>query len=311
MSRVIHSAERLAQPFSRADERLLEFSADEQLKVVGDNCKMIVFLEGEADMRVDGGKPVRIRDGDVLIVLRDCQQVYTVPAGAQACRLHVFRILFDAQEMPLTVGTQPSRISTAAAATDFRKFVRQTFPGVTHLPGFLDPGLQELIFEARRELEAQPLGYRYQLSGICYEFVTALARRRLAQARPGVAEAVPRAQQIVDQARHYLTEHLAEPLTLGSIAWALKLSDIHLARVFKQTTGQTVFQYLTHLRIERAKVLLHGTPLTSREISRQTGFSSPTLFGRTFRTMTGLTPGDYRARAASLVQSFPSKLVSG
>jgi transcriptional regulator GlxA family with amidase domain len=86
--------------------------------------------------------------------------------------------------------------------------------------------------------------------------------------------------------------------------------DVHLSRVFKQTTGQTIFQYLTHLRVERAKVLLQSTPLTSGEIARQTGFSSATLFGRTFRAMTGLTPGGYRARAASVVKSFPSRIVT-
>jgi hypothetical protein len=223
VSRVIHSAERLAKPFSRVDERLLEFSSAQQLIVLGGPCKIVAFLEGEAAMSVDRGPAIRIESGDVLVALSLCEQVYTVPEGADACRLHAFRILFDQEEMPPAMGGRAPRISSQAAATDFRSFVRQTLPGVTHLRGCLDPDLHEIILKARGELEAQPLGFRHRLSGLCYEFVTDLARRRLPQARPGVAGALPRARQIVDQARHYLNEHLTEPLTLGRIAWAMKL----------------------------------------------------------------------------------------
>ena len=66
----------------------------------------------------------------------------------------------------------------------------------------------------------------------------------------------------------------------------------------KQTTGTTVFGYLRRLRIERARHLLATSEYNLSQIATQTGFSSPTLFSRSFRDELGLTPSAYRKRLA-------------
>lgn len=83
-------------------------------------------------------------------------------------------------------------------------------------------------------------------------------------------------------------------LSLDNLAGAAGLSRAHFARAFRATTGQTPYGYLRTRRVERARVLLHGTDLPAAVIAAHAGFSSPSHLGRVFRSLTGITPGAYR-----------------
>lgn len=73
-------------------------------------------------------------------------------------------------------------------------------------------------------------------------------------------------------------------------------SEAHFARSFKQAFGVPPHRYLLTRRIERAVALLRDTDLSITEIAFQTGWSSLGTFGRTFRDVTGASPGTIRAR---------------
>ena len=74
------------------------------------------------------------------------------------------------------------------------------------------------------------------------------------------------------------------------------VSEAHFARSFKEAFGIPPHRYLLTRRIERAKALLRETDLSITEIAFQTGWSSLGTFGRTFRDVTGESPGELRAR---------------
>jgi AraC-like DNA-binding protein len=74
------------------------------------------------------------------------------------------------------------------------------------------------------------------------------------------------------------------------------VSEAHFARSFKEAFGIPPHRYLLTRRIERAKVLLRDTDLPITEIAFEAGWSSLGTFGRTFRDVTGETPGELRAR---------------
>ena len=74
------------------------------------------------------------------------------------------------------------------------------------------------------------------------------------------------------------------------------VSEAHFARSFKEAFGIPPHRYLLTRRIERATALLRETDLSITEIAFQTGWSSMGTFGRTFRDITGETPGELRAR---------------
>ncbi|MGE5186384.1 MAG: helix-turn-helix transcriptional regulator [Acidobacteriota bacterium] len=74
------------------------------------------------------------------------------------------------------------------------------------------------------------------------------------------------------------------------------VSQAHFARSFKDAFGVPPHRYLLTRRIERATALLRDTELPITDIAFQTGWKSLGTFGRTFRDVTGQTPGDFRAR---------------
>jgi len=74
------------------------------------------------------------------------------------------------------------------------------------------------------------------------------------------------------------------------------VSEAHFARSFKEAFGVPPHRYLLTRRIERATALLRDTDLEITDIAFQTGWSSLGTFGRTFRDVTGESPGELRAR---------------
>lgn len=92
----------------------------------------------------------------------------------------------------------------------------------------------------------------------------------------------------------FMSLHLSEPLSVSDMAARAGLSASRFSQVFRNRFGRPPHQFLLHLRIQRAQDLLHHTGLTMREISAQCGFSDVHHFAKTFRRLSGQTPGSYR-----------------
>jgi AraC-like DNA-binding protein len=78
------------------------------------------------------------------------------------------------------------------------------------------------------------------------------------------------------------------------------VSEAHFARSFKQAFGAPPHRYLLSRRLQRAVALLRDTDLSITEIAFLTGWDSLGTFGRTFRDVTGESPGIIRARARTM-----------
>ena len=83
-------------------------------------------------------------------------------------------------------------------------------------------------------------------------------------------------------------------ITLGDAAQAVHLSQNHFCTVFSQETGSTFIEYLTGLRLERARELLEGTQMRSSQIAQEIGYRDPHYFSYLFKKHTGLSPRDWR-----------------
>ena len=91
----------------------------------------------------------------------------------------------------------------------------------------------------------------------------------------------------------YIEEHLAEPISLASLAELVGLSTYHFCRAFKQSVGMPPHRYHTRQRIELAKALLAKPTPSVTEIGLATGFSETSSFTAAFRKATGFTPSAY------------------
>ena len=88
------------------------------------------------------------------------------------------------------------------------------------------------------------------------------------------------------------------------LARVSSISEAHFARSFKEAFGLPPHRYLLTRRIEKATSLLRDTDLPIIEIAFQTGWGSLGTFGRTFRDITGESPGEFRRR----MQAVPHAL---
>jgi AraC-like DNA-binding protein len=89
------------------------------------------------------------------------------------------------------------------------------------------------------------------------------------------------------------------PVTLPDVAACANLSPYHFLRVYKQTYGETPHEFLTRLRIERAKTLLGRGSHNVTEACFEVGFSSLGSFSSLFAGRVGLSPSEYRRHARS------------
>jgi AraC family transcriptional regulator of arabinose operon len=101
----------------------------------------------------------------------------------------------------------------------------------------------------------------------------------------------------VEQARQFISAHLAEPLTLARIADAAAVSPPHLIRLFHSQLNTTPMNYLWERRVALGIDLLKQTGLGVTEIARRCGFQTSHHFSRRVRQATGLTPLEVRQQA--------------
>ncbi len=100
---------------------------------------------------------------------------------------------------------------------------------------------------------------------------------------------------LVFRAKTYIEHHFANPdISLGQVATYVNRSPSHFSTIFSQEAGIAFRDYLTKIRIEKAKELLSTTMLRSSEISAEIGYKDPHYFSSVFKKNTGLSPKEYR-----------------
>jgi two-component system response regulator YesN len=102
-------------------------------------------------------------------------------------------------------------------------------------------------------------------------------------------------QAVIQQAKAYLEAHSANPdLSLHEIAAYVNFSPSYFSSVFSREVGETFKDYLTRIRLEKAKKLLRTTDLKCYQVAYACGYNDPHYFSVIFRKYTGLTPQKYR-----------------
>lgn len=100
---------------------------------------------------------------------------------------------------------------------------------------------------------------------------------------------------VISRAEKYVAENFCDPnISLISVAKYVGLSSAHFSTVFSQTVGRSFINYLTALRIERAKELLRTTSMKLSAIAMEIGYNEPNYFSHVFRKSEGITPKEYR-----------------
>lgn len=94
--------------------------------------------------------------------------------------------------------------------------------------------------------------------------------------------------------KSYLDEHYTEKIMLDDLAEEFFINKFYLSKIFRETYGTTVNNYLISKRITRAKQLLRFTDMTVDEVGSAVGMADANYFSRMFRKVEGISPREYR-----------------
>lgn len=104
-------------------------------------------------------------------------------------------------------------------------------------------------------------------------------------------------KKLIRESKEYIASQFTDPeLSLNVVAANANLSASHFSVVFSQETGQTFKEYLTELRINKARELLRMTSLRSADIAYQVGYNDPHYFSSVFKKHTGFSPIEFRSQ---------------
>ncbi len=109
----------------------------------------------------------------------------------------------------------------------------------------------------------------------------------------------PHISDLARRAVHYVWDNYSHAFTREEMAAALGVVPGYLTQHFRQELGITPWEYLTHVRIERAKELLAGGAASITEIAGLVGYSDAAYFSRVFAHETGRTPRAYRQQSSN------------
>jgi AraC-like DNA-binding protein len=308
MGRNIFQIEALGGVLERVVDRVMVIPRGRRLVVKNALQKIVFVQEGQVRALINGEVVGDLGPGDALVVPGACKQSYLPLLKRREMRLRVLVIVFRNGAFAYDQATLRAVPVAGAKADDSQEdFIREHFGRVQVRSGVLTPAVAEAIKSLRREATEKAAGYRLRAMANVLLLITEIARREAALAPVTKLDtALSRAAWQVEQVKNFLLEHHADELTLEDVARHVRLSAEHLARTFRKETGQTVFGYVEHLRVEQARAQLAGSSLTVNEVAAATGFGTASQLCRTFKRVTGETPLAYRLKRARESEFSPS-----
>ncbi len=128
--------------------------------------------------------------------------------------------------------------------------------------------------------------------------IVAAILRNLQAADPNAAKhnIAPHKMRLITS---YIDAHSDQQIRIDTLAALADISKFHFARMFKQETGLSPYQYVLRHRIRKLRGLLMDSRKSLAELAFEVGFSSQSHMSETFRKVVGISPGKYRKEICS------------
>ena len=107
---------------------------------------------------------------------------------------------------------------------------------------------------------------------------------------------------IIEMAKNYIKNNYHKDISLDDVSREVNISPYYFSKLFKETTGENFIEYLTNLRMDKAKELLETTECSMKEICVRTGYSDPNYFSRSFKKNVGVTPTVYKENRGKIYE---------
>lgn len=108
---------------------------------------------------------------------------------------------------------------------------------------------------------------------------------------------------LVDAARDYINSNYSRDISLDDVSRTVNISPYYFSKIFKDETGEGFVEYLTRIRMDKAKELLTTSEYSMKEICAMVGYADPNYFSRSFKKNVGVTPTEYKDRKQEMDQT--------
>ncbi len=242
-----------------------------------------------------GEQVVEFKGGDVLVI--DNMKLHGVINFEGAERLAI--VLFLKAELFYNLG---SPLCDFGYLAPFYGLAKETVP-ILQADNPCATAVHEALgrlfkcwFDAPRD-QYFKIGCKTYLSEVLYQLSRGLGGSELARAEYGQRrEQAQRLGALVE----YLNHNYCDKITVPQAAAMVGMSHSHFMRFFKQIAGRTFIEYLTLLRVTRARQLLRNQTLNIADISALVGFADQSYFDKRFKEHFGKSPRECREAAESL-----------
>lgn len=170
-----------------------------------------------------------------------------------------------------------------------------------------DPLIRGLALALRAEIQSGYAGGRWYGESLAHTLAIHLVRHYASGQQSVREDSGGLGRRPLRLVLDYIQEHLAEEISLDTLAGVAGLSPFHFARLFKRSVGTAPHQYLIRRRVERAKELLLTTNTEIAEIASQVGFCDQSHLTSHFKRTYGIAPGAFlRSSTARISDARPS-----
>lgn len=243
----------------------------------------ILYIQKGSGMLTVGNSVSEIHDGDFIFI--NSFEEHFITKDEEAADFHCYQILFD--------------ISTLGAVGDP---CRSFFEGIRlcrflNMPESLVERFDKIISFRKDEEEMGFILRSVLLDIIAYAIETGQYERFTR-----IVENEKRNISAIENAINYIKENYSENLSLEAILQLTNYSKSHFIRLFKQSTGMNVSDYINKYRIEKACFDLIYTNNNITEIATASGFNNIQYFSRKFKEYMNCTPKQYQKKRRKLTE---------
>lgn len=166
---------------------------------------------------------------------------------------------------------------------------------VTHL-GIIDPMLEGLINAVREAVADDPTASGLYVDHLARAFAARILRdySNAGSGQIGKSPTHGLGKRQLAQFRDLVEARMNQKLSLNDLSEGSGMTPGHFARLFKQSTGVTPYQYLMHSRVRRARYLLAESALPILRVAAECGFADHVHFTRVFSKVVGTPPAAFR-----------------
>ena len=151
----------------------------------------------------------------------------------------------------------------------------------------------ELIAEATHIAREHAYGFEFFIREKLSRIFLLLSQNRTELASHSQKESSPEMHHI-KKMMQYIQDNFSESISLHQLAQSANICEREAQRSFQNIIRQSPIQYLIHYRVEKACHMLDSSEASIIDISNSCGFSSPSYFTKTFKSIIGCTPREYR-----------------